>query len=57
VFNVKLEDGGIEKLTMPLDTVMMGYKLSQIKAGVSTYFRRICFAPGIYYWKGVGMSS
>jgi len=57
VENVKLEEGGLEKLTSPLNTVTSESKFSWMKAGVTTYMRWICFVNGIYYWKGVGMSS
>lgn len=57
VHHVELEEGGMEKLTSPLNTVLSEEKLSRMKAGCVTYFRRICFGPGIYYWKGVGLSS
>lgn len=46
-----------ETLAAPLNTFLSETKLSWMKAGLSTYLKRICFPKGMFYWKSVGMSS
>lgn len=57
MYNFIPTDEAWEWLASPLETVFRESKVSRVKAGITTYFRRICFPKGIYYWKGVGMNS